>query len=56
MGIFKAKHFATREPERAKMAAKPPIFASSTKKILRECSQKKLTELKIIPSMKLPKP
>ena len=27
-GILKAKSFSTWEPERAKMAAKPPIFAS----------------------------
>ena len=35
VGIFKAKHFATWEPERAKMAAKPPIFASIWKMPLR---------------------
>ena len=33
VGIFKAKYSSTREPERAKMAAKPPIFASVLKNL-----------------------
>ena len=31
VGIVKGKHSSSREPERAKLAAKPPIFASAYK-------------------------